>query len=170
MQKSQGFTLIELMIVVAIIGILAAVAIPAYQYQATRAKVSEALVIASATKTLVSEAYLVGGIATLASTAADYNAIPAASKQTQYVSNIQVLNDGVITLTLTNNTNVGLISDVLGKTLVLTPNIDKAKLIGTSEGSIDWACATTTSTNAVAKGLVADLGTLPAEYAPSECR
>jgi type IV pilus assembly protein PilA len=57
MQKQQGFTLIELMIVVAIIGILAAIALPAYQDYTIRARVSEGLVSASAVKNLVTENY-----------------------------------------------------------------------------------------------------------------
>lgn len=170
MNKHHGFTLIELMIVVAIIGILAAVAIPAYQNYSTRAKVSEALVIASATKALVSESYVIGGMAVLQGAAANYNTRPASEKQTQYVSDIQVTSSGVITLTLTNNASAGLPSDVLGKTLVFTPNINGAKLTGTSEGSIDWACASASAVNATAKSLTADLGNLPAVYAPSECR
>ena len=82
---------------------------------------------------------------------------------------MQIGNDGVITIMLTTNTNVGLPNDVLGKTLVLTPNIGGAKL-STTIGSIDWACASTSANNAAAKILVADLGTLAAQYAPSECR
>ncbi|ENW05856.1 hypothetical protein F934_00706 [Acinetobacter beijerinckii ANC 3835] len=168
-KMSKGFTLIELMIVIAIIGVLAAVAIPAYQYHTIRAKVSEVLAVASATKTLVGESYIVGGLTVVASTAVDYNLRSASEKQTQYVSDIKVANDGVITITLTTNSTLGLPSDLLGKTLVLTPNIDGLKLAN-DVGSIDWACATTTSITATSKGLVADLGTLPAIYAPSECR
>lgn len=82
---------------------------------------------------------------------------------------MQIGNDGVITIMLTTNANVGLPSDVLGKTLVLTPSIDGTKLT-TIIGSIDWACASASANNAAAKSLVADLGTLAAKYAPSECR
>ena len=73
-------------------------------------------------------------------------------------------------MTLTSNTAVGLPNDVLGETVVLTPNIGGTKLTATSNGTIDWACATKSATNATAKGLAADLGTLPAKYAPAECR
>ncbi|MCH7290277.1 pilin [Acinetobacter sp. ANC 3926] len=119
---------------------------------------------------MVSESFLVGGIAMVVNTATDYSARAATEKQTRYVSDIQIANDGVITVKLTTDSNVGLPTAVLGQTLVLTPNVARAKLTATSNGTIDWACATLTSTAATAKGLVADLGTLPSMYAPSECR
>ena len=108
MKKNQGFTLIELMIVVAIIGVLAAIAIPAYQDHSTRAKISEALTQASPAKILVSEAFMTNGISTVLAAATEYNARAASEKETQYVSNIQIGNDGVITVTLTTNGSVGL--------------------------------------------------------------
>ena len=157
------------MIVVTIIGVLAAIAIPAYQYHSARAKISEALTQASPAKILVSEAFMTNGISTVLAAATEYNARAASEKETQYVSNIQIGNDGVITVTLTTNGSVGLPSDVLGKTLVLTPSIDGAKLTATI-GSIDWACASISANNATAKSLAADFGTLATEYAPPECR
>ena len=169
MKKNQGFTLIELMIVVAIIGVLAAIAIPAYQYHSARAKISEVLTQASPAKILVSEAFMTNGISAVVAAATEYNARAATEKKTQYVSDIQIGNEGVITVTLTTNGSVGLPSGVLGKTLVLTPSIDGAKLTATI-GSIDWACASASANNAAAKNLVADSGTLAAQYAPSECR
>ncbi len=169
MKKNQGFTLIELMIVVTIIGVLAAIAIPAYQYHSARAKISEALTQASPAKILVSEAFMTNGISAVVAAATEYNARAATEKKTQYVSDIQIGNEGVITVTLTTNGSVGLPSGVLGKTLVLTPSIDGAKLTATI-GSIDWACASASANNAAAKNLVADSGTLAAQYAPSECR
>lgn len=170
MIRHQGFTLIELMIVIAIIGVLAAVALPAYQTYATRAKVTEVLVVASAAKTIVSEAYVINGADAVITAASNYNSRAVSEKKTQYVDDVQIANDGVITLTITSDTSVGLTNGVLGKTLVLTPNVGGAKLVSGVVGSVDWACASATSTNATAKNLVADLGTLPAIYAPSECR
>lgn len=61
----HGFTLIELMIVVAIIGVLVAIAIPAYQHNTVRAKISEALVQSSSAKVQVSEAFIAGGMPAL---------------------------------------------------------------------------------------------------------
>ena len=169
MKINQGFTLIELMIVVAIIGVLAAVAIPAYQDYTVRAKITEVLTQVSPAKILVSEAFMTNGISTVAAAATEYNTRATFEKKTRYVANMQMGNDGIITVMLTTNTNVGLPNDVLGKTLVLTPNIAGAKL-STTIGSIDWACASASANNAAAKILVADLGTLAAQYAPSECR
>lgn len=74
MKKNQGFTLIELMIVVTIIGVLAAIAIPAYQYHSARAKISEALTPISPIKILISEAFMTNGISTVAAAATEYNA------------------------------------------------------------------------------------------------
>ena len=81
----QGFTLIELMIVVAIIGILAAVAIPAYQDYTIRAKVSEVLTIASAARTSVAEYYISTGNMPTSTTAAGIN---TDASQSDYITNI----------------------------------------------------------------------------------
>lgn len=168
-KKQQGFNLIELMIVVAIIGILAAVAIPAYQFNTVRAKISEALIQAASAKAQVSEAFIADGLPAVTGLATSYNAILASEKATKYVDDIQIDNDGVVTVTLTNSISSGFPTDALGTTLVLTPNVKGAK-IASDTGSVDWACASTTNRNATTKGLVANLGTLPAKYAPPECR
>ena len=169
MQKNLGFTLLELMIVLAIIGVLAVVAIPAYQIYATRAKISEAIIQGSHVKALVNETFIANGITYLPDIAQEYNSRSITEKQTRYVSNIHLADDGVITITITNQMNVGLPATVLGKTLVMTPNIGGVKLANT-QGSIDWACASDSSATAVAKKLVADIGTLPSAYVPPECQ
>lgn len=167
--KERGFTLVELIIVVAIIGVLVVIGIPAYQVYTTRAKISEALIQAGPVKAMISEVFASNGISALKDSVQDYNTRPLGEKRTLYVSNIQIDDKGIITITLTNQIDVGLLTDALGKTLVLTPNINNA-ILSTAVGSIDWACASATSTNATAKNLVTDLGTLPTKYAPAECR
>lgn len=143
-QVQKGFTLIELMIVVAIIGILAAVAIPAYQDYTVRTKVSEGLSLASGAKTSVAETRLSNGSWPTSNPAAG---LAAASKITgNNVQSVAVGGSGVITITYAND------SAISSKTVTLTPNI------ATGGGSVTWACDAP-STNGVDD-----------RYLPGNCR
>ena len=103
MKKEQGFTLIELMIVVAIIGILAAVALPAYQNYTNRAKVTEALSVAAAAKLAVAETFTSTGALPTTNTEAG---LPAANTITGTdVASVAVGAAGVITVTMAVSTN-----------------------------------------------------------------
>ena len=124
--KQKGFTLIELMIVVAIIGILAAIAIPQYQNYVARAQVSEALVLMSGAKTGVAEYAMVKD----AFPASNDDAGLEASIVGKYVASVEVGVDGVITATFAADAH----EKIKSKILTLTPG----NLTG---GSITWACA-----------------------------
>ena len=171
----KGFTLIELMIVVAIIGILAAVALPAYQDYTVRAKVSEMIIAASSPKSLISEAFQSDGLPGVTAAATEYNARGASEKASKMLDTTAPIAvdtaNGVITVKSGAEAVAGLPTVAAGKTLVFTPNVKGAVIAAGATGAIDWACASTTNTTATARGLVvAANGDMPAKYVPSECR
>jgi type IV pilus assembly protein PilA len=161
----KGFTLIELMIVVAIIGILAALAIPAYQDYTVRSKVSEGLSLASSAKIAITDGFQSDDMNGLNIAANNWN---LAFSPTKYVSSVLVDPEtGIITVTYDPN-NLPLIP---GATLVLSPYIAGQPLSGGVVGSIDWACASASNATAASHNLSgAPTGTLNPKYAPNECQ
>lgn len=125
--KQQGFTLIELMIVVAIIGILAAVAIPAYQDYTIRAKMSEAIGYASAAKAAVSETFQTNGA--VPTTNAEAGLEAAATLTTTYVESVTVGAGGAIVVAIQGTNVAGLDAG----TITMTPT--------TSAAGVTWVCA-----------------------------
>ena len=182
----KGFTLIELMIVVAIIGILAAVALPAYQDYTIRAKVSEAIIAASSAKSVLSEAFQSDGITGLNAAATAINATPFAQKQSKYVLNYCVgagtanptaaacaaaTTPWVISVGVAANANNGIPTTLNGNRINFAPNVGGVLPTTASLGAIDWACTSATAQVATSRGLAnRPLGSLPAKYAPAECR
>lgn len=128
-KAQQGFTLIELMIVIAIIGILAAIAIPAYQDYIIRAQVGEGLSLASGSKVAVAEYYQNNGTVPTSNTTAG---VPASNTIVgNYVSDVAIGTGGAITVTYSG---ADVHSDLSGLTLTLTP-------VTTNAGAMGWTCA-----------------------------
>ncbi|MDM1323467.1 pilin [Acinetobacter pseudolwoffii] len=154
----KGFTLIELMIVVAIIGILAAVALPAYQDYTVRAKMSEVVLAGSTCRTTVSEVYQSGA------------ALPDANEwgcevgsdeeaSTKYVQKVETTEAGVITVTTTKDSSLP--EAAQDKAIIMTPvDADGDAIEAAVDGGTviaSWTCGP------------ADDG-LPAKYLPGTCR
>jgi len=174
-KAQQGFTLIELMIVVAIIGILAAIALPAYQDYTVRAKVSELIIAASSPKSVVSEAFQSDGLAGVSTAAAAFNASPAAEKSSKYVSAIGIATStGIITVTSATTASAsGLPNVALSRNINFSPNVQNSALVVGVAGAIDWACTSATGATAQSRNLnnrAIPVNPMPAKYVPSECR
>ena len=151
MKQQQGFTLIELMIVIAIIGILAAIAIPAYQDYTIRSKVSEGLNLVGAAKLAVAETFDSEG-RFLGADNASYGLPAAGSINGNYVSSVAIGASGLITITY--NQNLGGTPTANGETMVLDPTA--------RQGSMQWNCD--------GNGPSGTAPSMPAKYRPSECR
>ena len=149
----QGFTLIELMIVVAIIGILAAVALPAYQDYTVRAKMSEVMLAASACRTTITEIYQSGGTPPAA------NAWGCEGANSKYVASVATDANGVVT-----------VATATAGTGMPAGNVTLVPLSGGVPATAAMALAGPVAINGWRCGLPGDGTTIAAMYLPGSCR
>jgi len=176
MQK--GFTLIELMIVIAIIGILAAIALPAYQDYTIRTRVSEGMSLAGGLKANVATGS--SSATELTSTITTWNSQAANTGANSKFVNSVLIDATTAEITVTYNAaSVGV--GAAANTLILAPWIRSgaagggetlvSAITNGNTGALDWGCASATKVAATAAGItITATGTLDEKYAPSICR
>jgi type IV pilus assembly protein PilA len=160
----KGFTLIELMIVIAIIGILAAIAIPAYQNYTIRSQVTEGLSLADGWKTSISEYYAQNGsFPTSSSTTGGAGTVAVSgASQGKYVGSIAVSTGGEIVVTYTGSQANAKLSAAGANVLDLNPGLD-------ANYDVVWVCGTATIPTAVSVTAAAVSTTVSAAYLPNSC-
>lgn len=155
MKNQTGFTLIELMIVIAILGILIAIALPAYEDYTIRTKVAEGLNLATTAKSAVSESRFATGTFPDSNASSGYESPTTALVGSIHVGSDGIGNPGEITITYIAPAQIN------GSVLMLTPSISNLGQV------TEWFCNAQGSTKPAGMGTE---GTILAKYAPSNCR